>query len=83
MAVRLLALPVRAMTGPHWTGETDDPRLDPRAYSAIHFHEDSLSDAGWSPSFAFTVPDDVPSGVYSARLTTAITALSAGLSPTI
>ncbi|PWJ88551.1 N,N-dimethylformamidase [Mesorhizobium loti] len=61
--------PVRAMTGPHWTGETDDPRIDPRGYSAIHFHEDSLSDAGWRPSFAFTVPDDLPSGVYSARLT--------------
>ncbi|MET2828274.1 N,N-dimethylformamidase beta subunit family domain-containing protein [Mesorhizobium shangrilense] len=61
--------PVRAMTGPHWTGETDDPRGDPRGYRAIHFHEDSLSDAGWVESFAFTIPDDLPSGVYSARLT--------------
>ncbi|WP_296744762.1 N,N-dimethylformamidase beta subunit family domain-containing protein [Mesorhizobium sp.] len=61
--------PVRAMTGPYWSGETDDPKSDPRGYCAVHFHEDSLSDAGWRPSFAFTVPDDLPSGVYAARLT--------------
>lgn len=61
--------PVRAMTGPYWTGAIDDPRADPRSYSAIHFHEDSLSDAGWKPSFAFTIPGDLPSGVYAARIT--------------
>lgn len=61
--------PIRAMTGPHWTGASDDPRADPRDYSAIHFHEDSLSDANWRRSFALTVPDDLPSGIYAARLT--------------
>ena len=60
--------PVRLMTGPHWSGENDDPMADPRGYSAIHFHEDSLSDANWSESFAFAVPSDLPSGVYTARL---------------
>lgn len=62
-------MPVRAMTGPHWNGATNDPRIDPRGYCAIHFHEDSLSDANWRQSFAFTVPDDLPSGAYAARLT--------------
>ena len=60
--------PVRLMTGPHWTGENDDPRSDRRSYSAIHFHEDSLSDAAWRESFAFEVPAGLESGVYAARL---------------
>jgi N,N-dimethylformamidase len=59
--------PVRSMTGPHWRGDTPAPG----AGSAIHFHEDSLADAGWDESFGFHAPDDLPSGVYAARLTAA------------
>lgn len=62
--------PVRAMTGPHWTGHTIDFRLDPSQYDAIHFHEDSLVDAQWSPGFQYTVPDDLPSGIYAATVRT-------------
>lgn len=60
--------PTRHVTGPHWTGEFLDPRLDPRGYAAMHFHEDMLADAGWSPSFSLTIPDTYPSGVYAARI---------------
>ncbi len=60
--------PVRAMTGPHWTGDGDDHRTDPRGYAAIHFHEDSLADAGWRESFSLTIPTGLESGVYAARL---------------
>ncbi|MEI6099908.1 MAG: N,N-dimethylformamidase beta subunit family domain-containing protein [Alphaproteobacteria bacterium] len=37
--------------------------------SAIHFHEDSLTDAGWDERFRFRIPVDLPSGVCAARLT--------------
>ena len=35
-------------------------KLAPEEYAAIHFHDDDLSDAGWEPSFSWTVPDDLP-----------------------
>ncbi len=57
--------PVRSMAGPHWRGD----ELSVDAGSAIHFHEDSLIDAGWDESFGFRIPDDLPSGVYAAHLT--------------
>jgi len=57
--------PVRSMTGPHWRGNT----AGAGAGSAIHFHEDSLTDAGWDESFRFRIPVGLPSGVYAARLT--------------
>jgi N,N-dimethylformamidase len=56
------------MTGPHWQDDPNDLRS---ARSAIHFHQDSLSDAGWDTSFAFDIPEELPSGVYLARLTAA------------
>jgi N,N-dimethylformamidase len=57
--------PVRSMTGPHWRGDV----LAAGTRSAIHFHEDSLIDAGWVESFGFDVPEGLPSGVYAAHLT--------------
>ena len=64
----LVQLPVCNVTGPHWRGQCNNPSEQPRLYAAIHFHEDSLSDAGWEPGFEWTVPDDLSSGIYAAKL---------------
>lgn len=37
-------------------------------YNAIHFHDDDIYDFGWETDFAFTIPPDLPSGVYAARI---------------
>ncbi len=67
---RAAELPARGMTGRNWTGEVSDPRLAPEQYGAIHFHDDDLADAGWEPDIDLTLPPDLPSGVYAARLRT-------------
>ncbi len=56
------------MTGWRWAGECLDWTVRPDLYSAIHFHGDDMSDAGWETDFSFSVPVDLPSGVYSVRL---------------
>ncbi|MGH7265106.1 MAG: N,N-dimethylformamidase beta subunit family domain-containing protein [Candidatus Rokuibacteriota bacterium] len=61
-------LPARAMTGHNWTGDEMNWRRAPHQYGAIHFHEDDLADAGWEDDFALTVPADMRSGVYAARV---------------
>lgn len=61
-------MPARGMTGANWTGDESSFRHAPGEYGAIHFHEDDLEDAGWKTSFSFTVPDDLPSGIYAVRL---------------
>ena len=63
-------LPTRAMKGSAWTGEERCWRHAPHHYSAIHFHDDDLYDCGWETDFRFTLPDDFPSGVYAARIST-------------
>ncbi|MEV8637086.1 N,N-dimethylformamidase beta subunit family domain-containing protein [Streptosporangium sp. NPDC051023] len=65
---RLVNLPVRGVTGRHFTGRIEHYAADPRGYAAIHFHDDALADADWAPSHEFTVPDDLPSGVYALRV---------------
>ncbi len=62
--------PTRAVRGHNWTGSTMDWRQAPEQYGAIHFHDDDLVDACWEVDFAFTVPADLRSGVYAARLST-------------
>ena len=64
----LVNLPARAMKGSAWTGEEHSWRHAPDQYGAIHFHDDDLHDCGWETDFAYTVPEDLPSGAYAARL---------------
>ena len=65
---RTVNLPTRAMTGHNWdTSETDYRRARHR-YGAIHFHDDDLDDARWEVAFTLTVPTELPSGLYAARL---------------
>ncbi len=60
--------PARAMTGWNWTGELMNYNEDPQQWGAIHFHDDDVYDAGWEPDFTLTVPPDIKSGIYAARL---------------
>jgi N,N-dimethylformamidase len=64
----LVNLPTRAVRGANWSGEEASFTHRPEEYGAIHFHDDDLVDAGWETDFTFTIPDDLPSGVYAARL---------------
>ena len=40
----------------------------PAHYAAIHFHEDDLYDCAWDTDFSFTVPTNLRSGIYAAKL---------------
>jgi N,N-dimethylformamidase len=64
----LVNLPTRAMTGSRWTGEEMCWRHASDQYAAIHFHDDDIYDCNWETDFSFTVPLDVRSGVYAARI---------------
>lgn len=61
-------LPMRAVTGVDWDASVADWRERPSHYSAIHFHDDDLYDAEWASDFSFTIPADLPSGIYAAKL---------------
>ena len=67
----LVNLPARAMKGSAWTGEEHCWRHASDHYGAIHFHDDDLHDCGWDTDFSYTVPEDLPSGAYAARLSCA------------
>lgn len=61
-------MPTRGMTGHNFTGAQTSFRLAPHEYGAIYFHDDDVEDVGWEPDFQLTIPPDLPSGVYAARL---------------
>ena len=67
----LANLPTRAVTASAWDGSAHAWTARPEHYAAVHFHDDDLHDCGWETDFAFEVPEDMASGVYAARLTTA------------
>jgi N,N-dimethylformamidase len=65
---RLVNMPARAVTDHLWNGESHDHKQAPSQYSAIHFHDDDLEDAGWETDFKWQVPPGARSGFYAARL---------------
>ena len=65
---RLINLPARAMTGSEWDASEMCWRHAPELYGAIHFHDDDIYDFGWETDFTFTVPEDLPSGIYVMRI---------------
>ena len=65
---RAVNMPTRAVTGYNWTGSEVDFRRAPAEYGAIYFHDDDLEDAAWEADFELTIPPDLESGVYAARL---------------
>jgi N,N-dimethylformamidase len=62
-------LPTRAMKGAAWDGSEYNWVHKSAHYGAIHFHDDDLYDCGWATDFTWTVPEDLPSGLYAAHLT--------------
>lgn len=65
----LVNLPTRAMKGHNWDGSEYNWTHKLEHYGAIHFHDDDLYDCGWETDLTWTVPDDLPSGLYCAYLT--------------
>jgi N,N-dimethylformamidase len=65
---RTVNTPTRAVTGHAWNGGVTNFRDAPAQYAAIHFHDDDLDDLRWDESFSFTVPANLRSGFYAARL---------------
>ena len=61
-------LPVRGMTGYNWSGDDIVYHHVPEEYGAIHFHDDDIDDARWEVDFEYTIPGNLKSGVYAARL---------------
>ncbi|AXI45551.1 hypothetical protein C1J03_05585 [Sulfitobacter sp. SK012] len=62
-------LPNRGVRGRFWAGESINWNERPDLYDAITFYADDLYSAEWSSDFSYTVPKDLKSGIYSARLT--------------
>ena len=68
ITLELINMPARAMKGCAWNGDEMCWRHAPQQYAAIHFHDDDLVDAGWQTNFTYTLPSDMPSGVYVMRI---------------
>jgi len=64
----VINLAERALRGRFWSGSTTRWTDNPDHYDAIKFHADDLYDAEWKTDFSYTVPQDLPSGIYAARL---------------
>lgn len=68
-ALNLVNAPTRAVCGSKWDASELNWRHKPDHYAAIHFHDDDIYDFDWETSFSFTIPDDMPSGIYVMRIT--------------
>lgn len=64
----LINAPTRAVCGSQWDASELNWRHQPEHYAAIHFHDDDIYDFEWDTSFSFTIPDDMPSGIYVMRI---------------
>jgi N,N-dimethylformamidase len=67
---RAVNAPMRAVTGHDWDSSETDFRRARDRYGAIYFHDDDLLDALWEVSFELSIPEDLRSGLYAARLRT-------------
>lgn len=65
---RLINRPARGVRSHGWFGENVRYQEAPMEWSAIHFHEDDLNDAGWETDFKLHMPADAKSGVYAAKI---------------
>ncbi|MBA1446736.1 MAG: LamG domain-containing protein [Chromatiales bacterium] len=61
-------LPERAIRGVFWNGDTIKWTDNPDQYDAMIFHSDDIYNAEWQVDFSYTVPIDLDSGIYAARL---------------
>ncbi|WP_051300339.1 N,N-dimethylformamidase beta subunit family domain-containing protein [Methylobacter luteus] len=65
---KLINQPARGVPGRTWHPDSPSWKFEPRCYAAVHFHSDDMIDAEWETSFCYTVPHNLPSGIYAARL---------------
>jgi len=65
---RTVQMPGRAVAGPGWDDTVTGLHDAPDRYDAIHFHDDDLDDAGWEATAEWDVDEDLPSGIYGARI---------------
>lgn len=65
---KLINHPARAVTGYKWSEKIRDWKMNSSCYSAIHFHEDDLTDCNWLTDFKFKIPIKMKSGIYAVRL---------------
>ena len=70
--------PCSGLCGLRWDGRVHDPAIAPAHYTALQLHADTMLDAGWSPTLAWTVPPDLPSGLYAFRLVADVADVAAG-----
>ena len=66
--LRLVNFPTRAVTSSGWDATEMNWTHRPDHYAAIHFHQDDIYDFGWDTDFSFTIPVEMPSGIYVMRL---------------
>ena len=66
--LELMNYPARAATGSAWDGSEMNWSHKPAHYAAIHFHQDDIYDFAWDTDFSYTLPNDIPSGVYIMRI---------------
>jgi len=60
--------PTRAVTGSKWDGSEMNWQHKPKHYATIHFHEDDIYDFEWDTDFKFTIPKNMPSGIYVMKI---------------
>ncbi|XDZ66546.1 N,N-dimethylformamidase beta subunit family domain-containing protein [Alphaproteobacteria bacterium LSUCC0684] len=60
--------PTRGVTGRKWDASEFCWKHKPEHYAAIHFHDDDIYDFNWECDFEFTIPADMPSGIYVMRI---------------
>ena len=60
--------PTRAVTGSKWDSSEMNWQHKPEHYAAIHFHEDDIYDFEWETDFKFTIPKNMPSGIYLMKI---------------
>ena len=61
--------PMRAVKGRLWDGTHHDWKYGREHYGAIYFHDDDIYNFHWDHDFEFTVPSNMPSGIYIMKLT--------------
>ncbi len=65
----LVNLPTRGVTSFDFDASVMGWPDKPAHFAAVHFHDDDFEESRWEPDFTIEIPDDLPSGVYAARLT--------------
>ena len=67
----MLNQPTPGVTGPDWRGHSSTYVEARDEYSAIHFHDDDLEDAGWEVGVELDLEPELEPGIYAARLVSA------------